>query len=145
MSSETHLKVLFRLNVVDGWPPVAVEGMWTTPVGEHRYKIDNIPFHARGVSDQDVVVAGPGDEPGLWFREIVGPSEFSTIRIAVTNKDDKEPARALFKSMGCDSEGLQTSMFALSIPRASLDEAMIAIKDGEATGRWNWEEGVIRA
>jgi hypothetical protein len=133
------------LEVIDDWPPVDVEGMWATSVGEDRYKIDNIPFHALGVSDQDVIAAGPGEEPGIWFREIIEPSEFSTVRIAVADEEDKQPARDLFKAIGCDSEGLETSMFALSIPRASLDKAMTEIRAGETAGRWDWEEGVIRA
>ena len=145
MSTEPHVKVLFRLDVVDDWPPVDVEGMWATPVGEGRYRIDNIPFHALGVSDQDVVAAEPGDEPGIWFREVIEPSEFSTIRVVVSKNEDKQPARDLFKEMGCDSEGLETSMFALSIPRVSLDKAMTEIRAGEASGRWDWEEGVVRA
>ena len=145
MSSDRHVKVLFRLNVVEDWPPVKVEGMWATPLSGNRYKIDNIPFHAFGVSDQDVVIAGPEDEPGLWFREVAEPSEFSTVRIAVADRADKQPARDFFKGIGCDSEGLETSMFALSIPQAALQRAMNEIKAGEASGRWDWEEGVIRA
>jgi len=50
----TH--VIFKLNQ-DAylWPPVATERMWACKVGEGQYKIDNIPFYARGVSANDVV------------------------------------------------------------------------------------------
>lgn len=118
--------------------------MWAVPLTDDRYRIDNIPFHALGISDQDIVEAGSGDEPGLWFRRVIEPSEFSTIRIAVSDEADKEPARELFKRLGCDSEGLRNSMFALSIPRNALQRALNEIEAGEASGRWDWEEGVIR-
>ena len=144
MNAQSHAKILFPLDVVDGWPDVEVEGMWAVPVGANEFRIDNIPFHARGVSDQDVVEAGLGHEAGIWFRRVVTESEFSTIRIAVSDEEDKEPARELFRQLGCDSEGLDCSIFALSIPRNALSKALCEIEAGVALGRWDWEEGVIR-
>jgi hypothetical protein len=132
------------LDIIDDWPDVEVEGMWAVPLGGDRYKVDNIPFHATGVSDQDVVSAGALEEPGIWFREVLEPSEFSTVRIAVTDSADKEAARKHFKTLGADSEGFRSSMFALSIPRSALEKVMSEIEAGEASDRWDWEEGVIR-
>ena len=45
-----------------------VETLWATPVGRDRYKLDNSPFYAYGVSWQDVIEARPereGDIPTL--------------------------------------------------------------------------------
>jgi hypothetical protein len=144
VSEPSHVKVLFRLEIIDDWPDVEVEGMWATPLGGDCYKLDNIPFHAMGVSDQDVVIAGPAMEPGVWFQEVLEPSEFSTVRIAVADPADKEAAREDFRELGADSEGLREWMFALSIPRSVLPKVMSEIEAGKASGRWDWEEGVIR-
>ena len=118
--------------------------MWAVPQGSDRYRIDNIPFYARGVSDGDVVEAHFVEDFGLRFEAVVEPSEFSTLRIAVASDDDKQPARDHFKLIGCDSEGMNGNFFALSIPRASLNSAMDAVRVGEAAGRWDWEERIIR-
>jgi hypothetical protein len=144
LNEPQHIKILFRLQVADEWPDVDVEGMWAVPLGGDRFRLDNIPFHALGVSDQDVILAGHGDDSGIWFQEVVEPSEFSTLRIAVKDAEDKEPARELFRKLGAESEGLRSAIFALSIPRNALPRIMSEIEAGEASGRWDWEEGVIR-
>jgi hypothetical protein len=118
--------------------------MWAVPLGEQRYRIDNIPFYATGISDGDVVSAEFEDDFGIAFRAIIEPSHFSTVRIRVKNESEKQPARDYFKQMGCDSEGMDGRLFTLSIPREKLTEVMAEVHAGEASGEWDWEEGVIR-
>ncbi len=61
-----------------------VETLWATPVGRDRYKLDNSPFYAYGVSWQDVIEARPereGDLPTLV--RVVEKSGNRTIRVGV--------------------------------------------------------------
>src|SRR4051794_38179269 len=59
-----------------------VETLWATPLGRHRYRLENSPFFAYGVSWLDVVEARPpatGEMPA--FVRVVEKSGHRTIRI----------------------------------------------------------------
>jgi hypothetical protein len=51
-------KVLFALEVEDGWPPVGTEGVWCERV-EGNYKLKNVPFFIPGLSVDDTFKAEP--------------------------------------------------------------------------------------
>ena len=40
-------KVLFNLEVIDGYPPVSMESIWAEVTEEGYFKINNIPFIAK--------------------------------------------------------------------------------------------------
>ena len=139
------MKIAFDLDVdADGWPPSDVETMWASKTADGLFRLDNIPFYALGVADQDIVTAEEDDEGRLVFCEVVTPSEFSTVRVHVSESEDKDAVRSEFKAIGCDSEGMQGRLFAMSIPSVSLVAAIEKVHAGEAAGRWDWEEGVIK-
>lgn len=43
--------------------------MWATQVGPDRYRLENSPFYAYGVSWLDIVEARPADASGLPIAE----------------------------------------------------------------------------
>ena len=58
MNEEKHVKICFPLEPdEDGWPPVTAETLWAVELGGGLFRLDNIPFYARGVSDGDTVSA----------------------------------------------------------------------------------------
>src|SRR6266700_2140016 len=72
MSEPIHVKVGFYLEQdEDGWPPVTRENILAVDLGGGRYRIDNIPFYVRGISDGDVIAAEPEDDGRLSFSELV--------------------------------------------------------------------------
>jgi len=49
-AGKDRVKVYFDLEKdADGYPPVNSESMWAVPMGEFRFRIDNIPFFVYGV------------------------------------------------------------------------------------------------
>ena len=59
----------------DGWPPVASEGVWATPLGNGLYHVENIPWFAVDVAADDVfrgVVDGEGRLLGSREGALVG-------------------------------------------------------------------------
>ena len=48
-------KVLFNLEVIDGYPPVSMESTWAEVTEEGYFKINNIPFYSKEISLGDIV------------------------------------------------------------------------------------------
>ena len=50
-------KVVFDLEVVDDYPPVASEGVWCTLTPDGNFRVDNLPFYVPGLALEE---KGPG-------------------------------------------------------------------------------------
>jgi hypothetical protein len=137
-------KVLFELASEDGYPPVAVEGLWARKVNE-EYVIDNIPFYVYGI--------GPGDrirtkttEGKIWFDALAANSGVSVFRIFVKNISDISLVRSALLDLSCPSEvDEKMGLIAVEIPvgvdiTVFLDFAM----NGQQSGQFDFEEGVLR-
>lgn len=73
-------KVLFRVAEVDG--SANVEPLWAYDLGGDRFKLDNSPFYAYGVSTDDTVLAPYDDAEGFpTYRSVVSKSGNRTVRI----------------------------------------------------------------
>jgi hypothetical protein len=56
-------------------PDGEVETPWAERVGERAFRLDNLPWFAYGVSDDDVVEADPTDTDGIFeFVRVLRPS-----------------------------------------------------------------------
>ena len=119
MADLESVKILFRFysNLLE---EETVETMWATVVNEKEglYKLDNIPFYAPSIASDDVVFAEyDEDEQMLTFRHIVEFSGNSTVRVVKMDKAlEINDVRNLFESLGCISEKLNDSYFAMDIP-----------------------------
>jgi hypothetical protein len=146
-----HVKVRFQLDREDeDWPPVQSEGVWATPSGTDEYRLDNVPWFARGVASGDLVRAS-GDEDGvLWVDDQVRWSGRYTIRVIPlgggTPEDECQAVIDAFQPLGADCEGGLPAfkIVALDIPpTARLTEIKRLLERGQAEGRWAYEEGCI--
>ena len=80
MSDEPELvKIAFLLDP-DESGGISVERLWAKPLADGTYVLDNSPFHAYGVSWQDVVYAELV-ETGLVFSTIARRGGHSTYRV----------------------------------------------------------------
>ncbi|WP_406325717.1 DUF4265 domain-containing protein [Streptomyces sp. NBC_01617] len=61
------MKVHFRLEVEDDWPPASVESLWGIDRGAGTAELANTPFFVRGVVIGDVVETF-ADEEGTVLR-----------------------------------------------------------------------------
>lgn len=56
MADENFKKISFELEPdADGYPPDRRESLWASEEEIGLYRIDNIPFYAKGISSGDVV------------------------------------------------------------------------------------------
>ena len=97
------------------------ETMWATPFGDDRYRLENSPFYAYGVSWLDVIEARPEDATGLpVFQRRVERSGHRTVRIILVPGIDEAPERSAIlddlNALGCSYEGYNPRYFAVDLP-----------------------------
>lgn len=132
-------KVLFR--VVDEDGQASTETLWAHKLSSDRYKIDNCPFFAFGVSLHDVVLAPKDPTDGIpTFQSVLSKSGNRTIRVLFDppvkagNSSDKILQGLV--AMGCGYEGATSSYIALNIP-SRVD--LVAVRDYLASQNAQWE------
>ncbi|MCX5184346.1 DUF4265 domain-containing protein [Streptomyces sp. NBC_00268] len=146
-----YVKVHFRLEIEDDWPPTSVESLWAVDQGDGTVRLDNIPWFVRGVACGDVVAVEPDEEDVPWAGEVVRRSENCTIRLIVLREGGTGAARQsvinAFRELGVDGEGIeQFRMVALDVPpTADLAKVQELLNHGVAKEWWHMEEGCITA
>ncbi|MFV0478023.1 MAG: DUF4265 domain-containing protein [Parahaliea sp.] len=139
---EGHVKVYFEIPSADS-EEMEIETVWAIPHGE-GFKLDNIPFYAKGVALDDVVSANEVDGC-LYVDELLEPSGHSTVRLWFSDEKDVQTVRAELKAMGCDSEiSDQPRLVAVDIPSSvSYEKIREYLDAGEANGKWNYQEACL--
>jgi hypothetical protein len=107
------------------WPPVPFETLWTENMGDNRYRVDNIPWFAHGLSYNDIISVEDvsADEP-LVFDRLIEHCGHSTYRVMPTFSDEKgheafhQMIDAL-RQLGCAVERNTASFFAVDVPPTS--------------------------
>lgn len=118
-----------------------VETLWVEQVGQDRYRLDNTPWYAYGVSLGDVVEARRS-APGrlLDFVRVVQKSGYRTLRFSLEpTTGARASSRALlerFAALGCLCEGAGGTYFAVGVPPGvSFD----LVRDLLASAGHSWE------
>jgi len=119
MSNDPTAKVLFR--VPDDEGNTTVETLWAIPLGHDRYKLDNSPFYAYGVSWQDTVFAPIDVQEGLpTFQSVVAKSGNRTVRVIfdlpVSPDNASEQVLKGLVALGCSYEGANPKYISVNIP-----------------------------
>ncbi|MGW5572267.1 DUF4265 domain-containing protein [Nocardia thailandica] len=144
-----YVRVVFRLpQDLSGWHGFGSERLWAVRVDESRVRLDNIPFHARGVAQGDVVAVAADAEGTLWAGEVVEPSGNCTIRVIPAEGCLRgEVRRAVldaFAPLGVDGEGSRLGLVALNAPAGSdLGEVKATLAQGSADGLWSYDLGAV--
>src|SRR5882762_1542525 len=104
-SAEPLAKVLFRVPDAEGG--ANVETLWAFPVGEDRYRLDNLPFYAYSVSLHDVVLAPlDADEGFPTFSRVESKSGNRTVRVVfdvpVEPGNESQAVLDGLVQLGCD-------------------------------------------
>ncbi len=138
----SHVKILFEVSF-EGSKVVEFESVWALPSG-NGYKLDNIPFYAKGIAYGDVVAAVE-TEGMLLFDGLLEPSNHSTVRIWFADAVDVGDTRKTLEAMGCSSEvSDRPRLVAVDIPPSvSYEEVKAYLDEGEANGRWDFEEACL--
>jgi len=121
----------FRLNVDDGWPPVAAECL---PViaSEHGYCLESAPLFVKGLSVGDVITVTELDQEQVWSWTHVSASRHSTVWLLRTGKIELAPILEDLRTIGCVVAGLdQFGAYAVDVPpsvaAADLDEVLSSV------------------
>ncbi|MFD8911095.1 DUF4265 domain-containing protein [Streptomyces sp. NPDC059575] len=144
-----YVKVHFRMEAEDDWPPVSVESLWAVDLGDGTVRLDNVPWFVRGVACGDVVVTEADEEGVRWGGEVVRRSESCTVRLIVLRDGGSGAARQsvinAFRELGADGEGIERfGMVALDIPpTADLAKVWRLLRHGVDREWWHMEEGAI--
>jgi hypothetical protein len=148
---DSIVKVRFVLDREDEeWPPVRTEGVWARTVGQGEFELASVPWFARGAAFGDRVRAEPDSDGVLTVRDRVAWSGRYTIRVIPlgegTSGEQVREIIDIFAPLGAECEGALPSfkIVALDIPpTARVAEIKALLRDGEAEGRWGYEEGCI--
>lgn len=101
-------------------PDGDVETLWATPVGEDRYKLENSPFFAYGVSWLDVVEAREDALGQLAMTRVVEKSGHRTVRLILDDGDapltEADGVVERLQTLGCSYEGYNRRYLSLDIP-----------------------------
>jgi hypothetical protein len=146
MADENYKKVVFQLEQdEDGYPPDNWESLWAKEVEPGLYSIDNIPIFVKGISNGDIVAAEQEDGE-LRFKRLVRPSPNSVFRLYLSDVSDAQAARESFRKLGCESEQSHIpKLVAVEIPGSvSIAQVAALLDEGAESGRWEYEEGVLR-
>jgi hypothetical protein len=129
-------KLLFALDVDDGWPPVASEGVWCQRDG-NLYSLKSAPLFIRGLAVGDVFRARPDSVNGQVFEfELVKPSSHSLVRVLNNDSlDFSKPEKRLLQ-LGCSLTSFaKFSMFAIDVPaEVGRDEINVLVDSLEQEG-----------
>ena len=145
MSATTgSMKVTFSLEP-GAWHGHATERLWAEKAGSNRYRLQNSPFYASGVSLDDIVFADMDSDGQLVFRGVSLRGGHSTYRVML-----KEPAQsdgfqkqwATLEALGCRYEGVGGKLLSIDVPPSADIYAVYALlQAGEQSGIWDFEEG----
>ena len=121
MTSAPHpdAKVLFRVPYEDG--TASVETLWATNLGDDKYRLENSPFWAYGVSWEDIVLAPFSEIEGHpTFQTIVAKSGNRTIRVVfdppIENGYQSNQMLQGLVALGCSYEGANDMYVSVNIP-----------------------------
>ncbi|HEU5290211.1 MAG TPA: DUF4265 domain-containing protein [Cyclobacteriaceae bacterium] len=90
--------VKIHIDLPNHWA-VGGESMWAEPLGNDRYKIENVPFYAYGLNFKDVVRAtADSDELKPEIRELVEASGHRTFRLFFKEEIEREQQEKILDS-----------------------------------------------
>ena len=146
MADEGFRKISFELEQdADGYPPDRWESLWAFEAERGFYLIDSIPFYVKGISSEDrVSVTSDGNE--LSFDKLVKPSLNSVFRLYLSDASEMQAVRHQLRELGCESElSHLPKLVTFEIPgRVDFNPVANFLGEGAASGRWEYEEGVLR-
>ena len=149
-----HVKIHFDLlQGEDGYPPATSETLWAVPMGESRFRLDNIPFFVCGVSCFDIVSARKEAGGKIKYDRLIEPGGHSTIRVVFYDQpNDPRPLeervsglRKSFRELGCSSELSHIpTLISIDIPpEVALAKAKLILDVGQKQELWDYEEATL--
>lgn len=108
---------LVKVGIID--PDGDTESLWAEALGDNRYRLENTPFFAYGLSADDIVEALPEEDGFLMFSRVIEKSGHRTLRVSLDEPVQVEPGPTLLaeiKRLGCTYEGASNTLICIDIP-----------------------------
>ena len=123
-------------------PPVDSEGLWASPVGEGRYRLENTPWFAQNVATHDLVDAVE-HEGARWVMQTAQWSGHLTVHVA-----HSDPAAVLDAFADLEVRGESAApaypIAALDIPPDADFRAILGrLRAGKSDGTWDYQESCV--
>jgi hypothetical protein len=121
-----------------------IETLWAEPSGE-GWRVDNIPFYAKSLALNDLVLAKKGEDGELLFERLLSPSGHSTIRLWFASEEFVQDVRDALRAMGCESELSDLSrLVAVDVPPdVNYEEVSRYLDSLEHSGVLEYEEACL--
>lgn len=114
----------FRLEVVEGWPPVAAECL-PCKKDKEKYRILSPPFFIKDLSVGDVIEITETDQDQVYAWKHVAKSGRSTVWVMLLGSSNIEDRISQLKELGCNVERLlDRSLLSIDIPEAVRREVV---------------------
>lgn len=143
-SREQYVKVVVNLPASD-WHSHALETLWAEPLGGDRYRVQNVPFYAYGLSFDDVVNARQiGGQ--LFVQDVVERGGHSTYRVFLSQGVKRDEVRFReswrpLEEIGATYEQANDRLLAIDVPGSTdIYRAYELLQGGEGAGVWDFEE-----
>jgi len=117
------------------------EILWATPLGADRYRLENSPTLAYGLSWLDLVEASPGSRGRLHLTRVVAKSGHRTLRarIGALDGSEREQLFGALNDIGCSAEGETGAILAIDVPPGlPLERAVAVLLD--ASVEWEYAD-----
>ena len=115
-------------------PDGEVETLWAYDLGGGRFRLDNSPWYAYGVSWHDVVQAAPDQDGQLQFEKVVEKSGNRTVRITAEEPFTSEWLSQIV-ALGASYEGANRRYVSINIPPEVALESVTSFLTEEEV-RW---------
>jgi hypothetical protein len=124
-------------------PDGRVERLWAHDIGSGMFRLDNSPFYAYSISNNDVVEAESDEDGRLVFRRTIRKGGHKTIRIIFMNfVTDSRSANAILQrvtDLGCTWEGMQPRLVSVDVPPTASFDAVVEYLSTFPNETLEWE------
>jgi hypothetical protein len=146
MRKAPMVKIVFPLSRTD-WHGKDFEKLWSQPLSEKLFVIENSPLYVLGIAYKDVVTATGVPDGPLTFSQVVsrgGHSNYQLVLESGVTKKQFEQYWSPIESLGCsyESSADPEDVFGIDVPPEVDVHAVYALlQRGEAEGVWEFGEG----
>lgn len=143
--AEASCKITISLSA-DEWHGYATETLWAAQTAPERFRLENSPFFAKGISYQDEVTVRTNGNESV-FEAVAIRGGHSTYRVMIDRTVTDEVIQRYWEpleKLGCTYEGREEKMrlWAIDVPpEADIHLVYRLLEKGEGDGVWSFEEG----
>lgn len=118
-------KIFFDLDVVDGYPPVAVENLFGEKIYDKIYIIKNLPFYINDIAYEDKVSVNVIKNK-LFFNDLFKESGRGLIRVVLFEKNFKESLIKKLNDLNLNWESIKGQEFySIDIPNKNVFDNLV--------------------